>query len=119
MELRQNVEYNLRINGTDTKFIRDKLDAIFDEMSCTVKLNIAFGFVLKSITGNDSFKYYYTADKNTVFLNPVLISQRSDLDALKESLEHADLLENVTCHRPDSKWKHFSVTNVTFFFIPD
>ena len=46
---------------------------------------------------------------------PVLISQQSDLDALKERLEHVDLLENVTCHRPDTKWKHFSITNVTFF----
>ena len=83
MELQQKVEYNFRINGTDTKFIRDKLDAKFDEMSCTVKLNIAFGFDLKSIMDNDSFKYYYAADNNTVFLNPVLISQQSDLDAQK------------------------------------
>ena len=115
MELRQKVVCNFRINGIDTKFNRDKLDAIFDEMSCTVKLNIAFGFVLNSITDNDSFKYYYAADNHTVFLNPVLISQQSDLDALKESLENADLLENVTCHRLDTKWKLFSLTNVTFF----
>ena len=83
------------------------MDAIFDVMSCTVKLNIDFGFVLKTITNNDSFKYYYAADNNTVFLNPVLISQQKDLDALKESLENADLLENVICHRPDTKWTFF------------
>ena len=66
-------------------------------MSCTVKLNIAFGFVLKSITNNDSFKYYYAADNNTVFLNPVLISQQSDLDALKESLDDENVIPDEKC----------------------
>ena len=115
VELNQKIIYNFKLFDLDAKFIDSKLDQIFNELPCTAKINFSFGFVLQNIQEEDSYRYYYAANNNPVFTHPVVLGNDADLSFIKHKVDGNDYFENMCQHRPDTKWKFFSVTNVTFF----
>ena len=93
----------------------NKLDFVYNDFPSSAKINISFGFVLQSVHNSDEFRYFYAADINPIFLNPVVLSDDSDLNFIKSKLRREDFLPNLINQRPDTKWKFYCVTNVTFF----
>ena len=91
------------------------MDYIFQRLSCSVKINLAFGFVMQNVGETDVFKYFYPANNNTVFSVPIVLSDRDDLQSLKERIDREELHENLLMHRNDTKWKVYTLTNVSFF----
>ena len=79
--------YNFRMNDFSTSFLKEKMIAIYDELNCTVKVNLAFGFILQNIQNDDNFQYYYPAENNTVFETPKVLSDRDDLNSILNRLE--------------------------------
>ena len=45
----------------------------------------------------------------------MVLSDDSDLNFIKSKLRSEDFLPNLINQRPDTKWKFYCVTNVTFF----
>ena len=64
---------------------------------------------------SDEYRYFYAADNNPIFLNPLVLSDDSDLSFIKSKLRSEDFLPNLINQRPDTKWKFYCVRNVTFF----
>ena len=93
----------------------EKLDCVYNELPSSAKINISFGFVLQSVQNPEEFRYYYAADNNPVFLNPMVLSDDSDLNFIKSMLRQDEFLPNLINQRPDTKWKFYCVTNVNFF----
>ena len=58
----------------------EKLDCVYNELTSSAKINISFGFVLQSVQNPEEFRYYYAADNNPIFLNPMVLSDDSDLN---------------------------------------
>ena len=113
--------YNYRLEGLDDSFIEEKLDSIFADLDCTAKINFSFGFILRNSEDPDDFRYYYAADNNPVFLAPVTVSNQQDLEFIKDRIDKESFFENAIQQRPNTKWRFFSLTNVTFFvyLLPD
>ena len=54
---------------------------------------------------------------NHLFRNQVIISNDFDLNLRKTTLGGDNFLPNLLTQHPDTKWKFFCVTNVTFVFL--
>ena len=65
----------------------------------------------------EEFRYYDAADNNPIFLNPMVLSDDSDLNFIKSMLREDEILPNIINQRPDTKWKFYCVTNVTFVYL--
>ena len=109
------IVYNFRLNSLDEKFIDEKLDFIHSELPCAAKLNFSFGFVLQNIQNHGEFRYFYAENNNPVFHFPVIFSTLEDLEFIKERYEDENVFESIIQQRPDTKWRFYCVTNVTFF----
>ena len=93
----------------------EKLDCVYNELPSSTKINISFGFVLQSVQNLEQFRYYYTADNNPIFFNPMVLSDDSDLNFIKSMLRKDEIFPNLINQRPDTEWKFYCVINVTFF----
>ena len=75
--------FKISMDMLDAHTFGQKLDTAFKKFNCTAKLNIAVGFLLKTV--EDEFcRYYYAQEKNTLM-------ERSKVVATKESfgqIEH-------------------------------
>ena len=93
----------------------EKLVCVYNELPSSAKINISIVFVLQSVQNPEEFRYYYAADNNPVFLNPKVLFDDSDFNFIKSRLREDEILPSPNNQRPDTKWKFFCVTNVTFF----
>ena len=80
----------------------DKLDCVYNELPSPAKINISFAFVLQSVQNPEEFRYYYAADNNPVFLNPMVLADDSDLNYIKSKLREDEILPNLINQRPDT-----------------
>ena len=95
--------------------MKEKVELIYNELSCSAKVNLAFGSVLQNVHEEDTFKYFYPADNNTIFPTPLLLSNFSDIAVIQNEIDRSEILESLISRRPDTKWIFHSVTNVSFF----
>ena len=117
LELSRKKVHNFKLFELSHETVINKLDFVYNDLPSSAKINISFGFVLQSVHNSDEFRYFYAADNNPIFLNPMVLSDDSDLNFIKSKLRSEDFLPNLINQRPDTKWKFYCVTNVTFFVI--
>ena len=115
LELSRKKVHNFKLFELSHETVINKLDFVYNDLPSSAKINISFGFVLQSVYNSDEFRYFYAADNNPIFLNPMVLSDDSDLNFIKSKLRSEDFLPNLINQRPDTKWKFYCVTNVTFF----
>ena len=112
-EEKHQITYNFPLNESSHEKLEDYLDYIFERLPCAVKLNIYFGFMLRN-QETDEFRYFYADKNNPLFSSPVFIRDPVHLAFLKDRVEGEDFFEYVTQQRPNTKWRYFQLTNVTF-----
>ena len=95
----------------------EKLDCVYNEITRSAKINTSFGFAMQSLQTSEEFRYYYAADNNTVFLNPMALPDDSDLDFIKSKLRDDEILPKPINQRPDTKWKFYCITNIILFVL--
>ena len=117
LELSRKKVHNFKIMELNHETVIEKLDCVYNELPSSAKINISFEFVLQSVQNPEEFRYYYAADNNPVLLNPVVLSDVSDLSFIKSKLREDEILPNLINQRPDTKWKFYCVTNITFFLF--
>ena len=115
LELSRKKVHNFKLVELSHETVINKLNSVYNDLPSSAKINISFGFVLQSEHNSDEFRYFYAADNNPIFLNPLVHSDDSDLSFIKSKLRSEDFLPNLINQRPDTKWKFYCVTNVTFF----
>ena len=115
LELSRKKVHNFKIMEINHETVIEKLDCVYNELPSSAKISISFGFVLQSVQNPEEFRYYYAADNNPIFLNPMVLSDDSDLNYIKSKLRENEILPNLINQRPDTKWKFYCFTNVTFF----
>ena len=115
LELSRKKVHNFKLFELSHETVINKLHFVYNDLPSSAQINISFGFVLQSVHNSDEFRYFYAADNNPIFLNPVVLSNDSDLNFIKSKLRSEDFLPNLINQRPDTKWKFYCVTNVTFF----
>jgi hypothetical protein len=88
----------------------------WNSFQCRAKVNVSLGCVLQHKT-NGRFRYFHSSSNNwTLYQSPVTISSESDLESFMEDVTAKDLASESIRRRPDTNWKLYAVSNMTFYF---
>jgi hypothetical protein len=88
---------------------------ILRQQTTAFKINVSFGFILRSVE-TEELRYYYSSQNNSRFVDvPHLIRTEEDLDKFLADLRRQGMLEFIRQQRPDTKWVVHLLTNVTFY----
>ena len=97
------------LNGT---IVNEKLDLFFNNLKCAAKMNLSFGFILKTIE-NGGFRYFYAHENNILLDLSKLVSTHDDLAKLNDLLNKTDVKESCSRERLNTKWMLYKLTNLT------
>ena len=75
--------FNFAISSFDIPLLNDKLDYVFKELKCAVKVNIAFAFLPKNIEDGMCRYYFYAHENNTAKERSKLVCTPDDIAKLK------------------------------------
>ena len=101
---------------------RDEIDLKLTEVLLKykrpIKINIAFGFILRN-RGTDDLKFYHPSNNTMLLDTPKLISTPEDRQELLDDVNREDALEYARQQRPSTNWTveaiicvRFDVTNL-------
>ena len=106
--------FNFAVINLTAQVIEEKLDRVLDKPKCVAKLNLALGFILKNIE-DGKFRYFYAHENNTLLEQSKFVSNKDDMEKLKEIWKKTDVIESCTKARSNTKWRFFKLTNLTIF----
>ena len=107
-------KFNYAVKTLNETIVNEKLDHLFNNLKCAAKVNLAFGFILKNIE-DGGFRYFYAQKNNTLLDRSKLVCTHDDLAKLKDFLNKTDVIESCSRERMNSKWRFYSLTNLTVF----
>ena len=106
--------FNFAMSSFDVSLLNDKLDYVFKELKCAAKVNLAFGFVLKSIE-DGMCRYFYAHENNTIVERAKLLCTQADMTNLKKRMQKMEIVYLCSRERSNLKWKFYKLTNLTIF----
>ena len=90
--------------GTDEEII-EKLNDVLQHYSRSIKINVAFGFVLrKGIEYDGELRFFHPSNNTMLFDLPRLIATDTDKKNLLNDIEQTDGFNYARAHRPSTKW---------------
>ena len=104
--------FNYAVETLNETIVNEKLDHFFNNLKCTAKVNLAFGFILKNIE-DGGFRYFYAHENNTLLDRSKLVCTHDDLAKLKDFLNKTDVIESCSRERMNTKWRFYKLTNLT------
>ena len=96
--------FNYAVETLSKKIVNEKLDHFFNNLKRAVKVNLAFGFILKNIE-DGGFIYFYAHEINTLLDRSKLVCTHDDMPKLKNYLNKMDLMESCSRETLNTKWR--------------
>ena len=96
--------------------VNEKLDHFFNILKCPATVDLAFGFIWKTIE-DGGFRYFYPHETNTLLDRSKLVCTHDDLAKLKNFLNKTDVIESCSRERMNTKWRLYKLTSLTVFAI--
>jgi len=89
-------------NANDTEII-DKVQDVIRNYDDRIKVNVAFGFILKNrIT--EELKFFHPSNNTMLFTTPRLLASPNDYRQFIDDVEHEDAFAYARLHRPTTQW---------------
>ena len=106
--------YNIRLMTLDIGGL--ELGHIFAAQTTAFKINISYGFILRSRTSN-RYRYYHSSCNccGRYLDEPSLITNTESFQIFLERIKEPDILKWALSQRPNSDWVVELVTNATIF----
>ena len=105
---------NFSLSNLDTKEINENFNEFFANLNCAAKINVALGYILRSVETND-YRYYYLHEDNLLLDQAFFLSNKNGLLNLQNKIEKRDLIETCTKGRQNSKWRFRLISIVIVF----
>ena len=106
--------FKFGMSSFDISLLNDKLDYVFKELKCGEKVNLSFGFILKSIEVG-MCRYFYAHENNTFMERAKLVCTQADMTNLKDRIQKMDIVDIFTRERANTRWNFYKPTNLTTF----
>ena len=103
---------NYAVETLNVTIVNEKLDHFFNNLKCAAKVNLAFGFILKTIE-DGRFRYFYAHGDNTLLDRSKLVCTHDVFANLKDFLNNTDVIESWSRERMNTKWRFYKLTNLT------
>ena len=106
--------FNFAMSSIDISLLNEKLDYVFKELNYAVKVNLAFGFVLKNIE-DGMCRYFYPHENNTIMERSKLVCTQADMTNLENKMKKMGIVDICTGDRANTKRNFYRLTNLTIF----
>ena len=106
---------NYAVETLNETIVNEIYDQFSNNLNCAAKVNLAFGFLLKSIEGRGLI-YCYARENNTLLDRCKFVRIRDDLAKLEDFLNKNDVIESCR-ERLSKKWRFYKLTNLTVFAV--
>ena len=110
---RQHV-FNFASTNVAPKFLREKIQQVFENLLCAAKVSLALGFVLRNVE-DGSYRFFYAHENSLLLERSLLIANKEDMTEFQQRLDDLNIVELSTRERSSTKWKLLYTTNVTIF----
>jgi len=105
--------YNFYYDRNLKEMINNITNSIMENQRNRFKLNYSLGFLLRNITTR-KFRYFPPSSNNAQLLDTaILISNKHELVEFLQSIAEENFL--IKLCKPDTSWKNFQITNITFY----
>lgn len=88
--------------NNDTE-ISSKATEVISHYNSKIKINIAFGFILKNRTTGE-LKFFHPSNNTMLLPKPRMIENPLDVEQFKTDIEKEDAFEYARVHRPSTNW---------------
>ena len=105
--------YHFPLINSGNNEIFEKAEEVTGKYNGKIKVNVAFGFILRNRT-TDDLKFYHPSNNTMLFKNPRLIKTRLDFRQLLDDIDEQDALEYARKHRPSTNWRVKRIICVRF-----
>ena len=95
--------YHYPLISENDSEIRAKLQDTITHYTSKLKINVAFGFILRNII-TDELKFFHPSNNTMLFETPRLLKTPADYRKLIEDVEQEDAFEYARIQRPSTKW---------------
>ena len=95
--------YHYPLVSTNNTEIISKLQETLADYSGTIKINIAFGFILRN-RNRDELKFFHPSNNTMLFETPRLLQNPNDYNKLVDDIEQEDAFEYARLQRPSTNW---------------
>ena len=102
------------LSGKDQE-IATKLNNTLLEYTGKIKINVAFGFVLRKGFGvKDELRFFHPSNNTMLFPTPRVIANAADRQKLEKDIEQSDGFTYAQSQRPSTEWTVESLMCVRF-----
>ena len=98
--------------NNDTE-INSKATEVISRYNSKIKVNVAFGFILKNRT-SEELKFFHPSNNTMLFQTPKLLENSADYDQFKADIEKEDAYEYAKQNRPSTNWTVARIICVRF-----
>ena len=95
--------YHYPLVSTNNSEIVAKLREILANYTRNIKINVAFGFILRERL-TDELKFFHPSNNTMLFETPKLIQNADDRKKLEDDVEQQDAFEYARLQKPSTKW---------------
>ena len=95
--------YHYPLVSTNNTEIISKLQETLADYSSKIKINIAFGFILRN-RNRDELKFFHPSNNTMLFKTPRLLQNPNDYNKLVDDIEQEDAFEYARLQRPSTNW---------------
>ena len=92
--------------------IAQKVEHVLGQYNQSIKINIAFGFIVKHVT-TEEMKFFYPSNNTLLFEVPRLLRNNSDYRSLIDDIEYEDALSYAQALRTSTKWNVQRIVCIT------
>lgn len=95
--------YHYPLVSTINSEIISRLQETLADYSKTIKINVAFGFILRK-RNTEELKFFHPSNNTMLFETPRLLQRPADYIKLREDIEQEDAFEYARSQRPSTNW---------------
>ena len=105
--------YHFPLLENNDREIISKAEHVISNYSGKIKVNVAFGYILKNRT-TEELKFFHPSNNTMLFSTPRLLENVSDYRQFKADIEKEDAFEYARINRPSTNWTVARIICVRF-----
>ena len=109
----KHVYHFLMTKSYNQKLISEYVSIIRTEHKNAIKLNAAFGVILKNVE-TEELRFFHPSNNTMIFDKPKLIENTNDYNELLKDLEREDVMMYANTQRPSTKWHVVKIVCMRF-----
>jgi len=105
--------YTFEVKGR-LRSVSDFITEIYQNHRHAFKINLAFGYILRSVGDEPKYAFYHPSNNNSFLPSPKIIRDVEDKDELTELCNTDNITSFVYNTRLTSSWQVHSIVSVAF-----